>query len=315
MPIYKCEKCLKIFQKPYQLMRHSNKKKPCNLSIINKDEVNDEISDETIDENDNITLCSDSINDNKLNDIVKLLNELKKDNEKIKKDNEKIKKDNEKLKIEVEILKTDIKNCKNSNQYITNNNNNCNYTYNININDYGHETIDYIDDKLINTGLTQDITLNEYIIRYINKKYINPDHPENYTITIPYAKKDIIKIFVNGKWVEERISVILPLFIAQNLEPVDDMIKLTKLNDPILYSKCLKKVEKDLYDLMLDNGKYKELSGRDKQIRKDVKEILYSGRDIVKTGHNKRLKKAYNEKETVNGYRPLGLEKNYISVN
>jgi hypothetical protein len=190
MPIYKCEKCLKIFQKPCQLLRHSNKKKPCNLSIINKDEVNDEISDETTDENDNITLCSDSINDNKLNDIVKLLNELKKDNEKIKKDNEKIKKDNEKLKKEVEILKTDIKNCKNSNQYITNNN--CNYTYNININDYGHETIDYIDDKLINTGLTQDITVNEYIIRYINKKYINPDHPENYTITIPYTKKDII---------------------------------------------------------------------------------------------------------------------------
>jgi hypothetical protein len=66
---------------------------------------------------------------------------------------------------------------------------------------------------------------------------------------------------------------------------------------------------------MLDNGNYKEISGYKKQIYKDVEAVCYVNRDIVKNNYDKAAKKAYNQKETDDGYSPLGLAKNYISVN
>ncbi len=74
MSNYKCEKCLKIFQKPAQLSQHNKRKTPCNSSLIIKDK--------------NI-----ECNDDKLNDIIQLLYELKKDNEMLKNDNDQIKKE------------------------------------------------------------------------------------------------------------------------------------------------------------------------------------------------------------------------------
>jgi len=67
MATYKCEKCLKIFQKSSQLSQHNKRKTPCNPSLIIKDK--------------NV-----ECNDDKLNDIIKLLYELKKDNEILKKE-------------------------------------------------------------------------------------------------------------------------------------------------------------------------------------------------------------------------------------
>jgi len=171
-----------------------------------------------------------------------------------------LKKDNEMLKKEVKEIKKDIENGKFTNQYITNNNN-CGNTYNININDYGHEKTDYIIPKTINIAISKDTSTDQYIVKYVQKKHFDPDHPENYNIYMPYARRDIIKIFINGKWENERKSIIIPLLIEKNLYNIEEILELTENEDPILYSKVLNKISADINNLMIGSGKFRDITG------------------------------------------------------
>ena len=153
-----------------------------------------------------------------------------------------------------------------------NNSNNCGNTYNINIYDYGDEKCDYIDIKKMNYGLTKNTTAHDYVINYIRNKYFDPEHPENHTFYIPYAKRDQAKIIINGEWANEHSKIVIPNLIDNSLYEVCEKIELTRTEDPIIYSKYLQSFEKDINGLIECDGKYKETSKFTKKIYNDVRE-------------------------------------------
>jgi hypothetical protein len=225
---YKCDLCEQEFKSKRILEQHENKKNKCNIvTDFQCDKCNKyfkykknlkEHTEKDICKNTQIILLDENKTSEGIHDTESLAILIK---SKID-DSKKMELINKYYNIEISDLQTifnseltleqkvllinDFKNNISKTGTNINNNNinngtihNTNTTNNIQINNFGNETIEYLDNEYF-----KDLIMNNHIqtayMKLIEDTYLHKDHPENRTVKIDNLNNKYAFVFENGKW-------------------------------------------------------------------------------------------------------------------
>jgi hypothetical protein len=300
--IYPCPKCKKEFDYNYLLLRHLNKKKPCNTknnlltTVTNKIET----IENQINENERLSLnnlsftcnfCNNNYNNKSnlrrhiksycdvkkelINSREKLINEKQllliniDENNNMKLEMEKLKKENKKLKqlCNNNKQKTNINNGTINNETVNINNNNIN----IQINPFGKEDLSHIslhDYKKILSGFFPGF------YKFIEKVHFDDNMPENHNVYVTNLNSKYAYVYENGQWNAKQKNQIIDKIISNKYTLLD--IKCDELEDNGLLNK---KILDDFDDFR------KTFNEDNNEIQKNKHEnvmlLLYNNKDKI----------------------------------
>jgi hypothetical protein len=175
-------------------------------------------------------------------------------------DDKKLQEDFNKLKMNNEELKKSqvIQNITNNNT----NNNTINNTINIHINNYGKETIDYLQSKKIIKLIKISDGYNG-LLAYLKLKHMNPDHKENWNIKVPSLKTSYIEAKVGNKWKTKLIDDIVDKNFTKGQIELQEIIDIQACKEgredrygDAIYDSREKKIIDDLDKAIIDKDEF-----------------------------------------------------------
>ena len=292
MVLYKCENCLKEFNKKSNYKAHLNKKYPCNKSQSkNKDkksictEIGANAPKSAQDQNSkfecrfcfkNFTRKS-SLNRHYTRCKLKKDSLLKEELFKLLLDNQK------KQQIQQEQYQEQISNLQKQISKLTDKPNTINYnTYNtqnnniINVLAYNKTDISHLKDKDYNKVLRRG---NFCVPNLVDAIHFNPNKPENHNIYIPNMKTGYIMCWNGESWdIRNREDVIDDIYDEKSnllIDKVDEWEDIGYKLDPIIMTKFKRFLSK-MEDDMVKN-----------KVKEEIRFLLYNKRNQIKNKNKK----------------------------
>lgn len=264
MAEFKCERCLCVFDRKFNLVRHQNRKIQCKSVVLQKDDIPD------------MQFFVDKIKhmENEITKIKHMEDEITKMKKTINQQKNIINKQNKTInKHNVDNSKNVVNNVNNSKNVVNNVDNSTNV---VNVMAFGKEDISFISDEkyksLMNRGYAAPSAMTEHV-------HFNKDKPENHNIYVSNKKdKKYINVFDGEKW---------------NVRMTKDVIEELKLNASELIKAKIDLLDpnnkKDAVILKKINRFIDSYDDEDESLNKfdEYYELMfYNNRDMVKKTHN-----------------------------
>jgi len=180
---FKCQRCHKIFSKKINLQQHIERKNPCELvkkKLLIQEAPIELTSNNTIKKDFQCQFCHKYYSTN--GNLQRHLHDFCKFNQNNK----------------INVQNASTINNQNAPTFNINNNLDNSTTNNIVVLNFGHENLNYINEKYLHSLLKKPyLSVNEII----KNLHFHPKHPENHNVFIKNRKNGGIYVMKNGKWI------------------------------------------------------------------------------------------------------------------